>query len=291
MTEETDVTGAAAELSSLQVGEFEVTYIPDGIYLCEAAAQYPNVPEEGWRAHPGLFDAEGWLVMSLGAVLIRGGGTTVLVDAGIGPISADVAELAGGRRKGRVVGGQLIDNLAAVGVQPDDIDAVALTHLHIDHIGGVCLANGRSTFPRARMILDRAEWAHRSEGEPSETASAHHLAAIGVHLELVTGPTQIAPGIHTFPTPGHSPGHNSLLISSQGVSALVLGDAIHLPIEFEYPEVSIVFDHDPERARASRARIADRLLQPDTWLVGGHFPTTVFGTLERTPSGVRVSAR
>jgi glyoxylase-like metal-dependent hydrolase (beta-lactamase superfamily II) len=229
--------------------------------------------------------------MSSGAVLIRDGGTTVLVDAGIGPISADVAELTGGRRKGRIVGGQLTDNLAAVGVRPDDIDAVALTHLHIDHVGGVCLANGRHTFPRARMILDRAEWEHRSEGEPSETASAHHLAAIEEHLELVTGPTQIAPGIRTFPTPGHSPGHNSILISSEGVSALVLGDAIHLPIEFDYPEVSIVFDHDPERARAGRAQIIDRLLQPNTWLVGSHFPNTVFGTLERTPGGVRVSPR
>jgi glyoxylase-like metal-dependent hydrolase (beta-lactamase superfamily II) len=108
---------------------------------------------------------------------------------------------------------------------------------------------------------------------------------LGAALAAYDGTAEIAAGVTTFPTPGHTPGHTSILVSSRDESALILGDAFHCPVELLHPGMEFVFDQDLEQANWSRRRIVERLHEPGTWFAGGHFPNHVFGQLHQGASG------
>lgn len=271
----------------MTIGDIQVTYLADGIHHVEAPSWFPD-SREIFDSHPEVFDRDGWLVMSVGAILVRTSDSLVLVDVGTGPVNLSVSELTGGVHKGDLVGGELLRSLASVGVSADEIDAVLITHLHPDHVGWMTLPDGSRTFPDARCIVDRTEWdywtALKHRGEAMYVGEAQYEAMLA-SLELVDGAATVVDGITTLPTPGHTPGHNSCLIRSQGASGVILGDAIHTPMELLHPDMSYVFDVDRELAIRSRELLAHRVAQPDTWFIGNHFPNRVFGRLAQGPAG------
>jgi glyoxylase-like metal-dependent hydrolase (beta-lactamase superfamily II) len=281
------MTAFAARIETLNVGDAEVTYLPDGVHHVQGPAHYPSCPARVFDDHPEVIDEDGWLVMSVGAFLVRGAGPTVLVDTGAGPVHASMDVLTGGRYHGDLIGGDLLKSLSEVGVSPAEVDAVAFTHMHNDHIGWVA-TDGAPTFPNARYLIDAREWAYWSHPDQVGSVAGASQAQLGVlatALAAYDAATGIAEGVTTFATPGHTPGHTSILVSSRGQSALILGDAFHCPVELLNPGMEFVFDQDIEQANRSRRRIEERLRQPGTWFAGGHFPNHVFGQLHQGASG------
>jgi glyoxylase-like metal-dependent hydrolase (beta-lactamase superfamily II) len=127
----------SAPPSSIQVGDISITYLPDGIHHVRPLAQYDGADEAFWASRGHVLDSDGWLVMSIGSLLVRNGDTNALIDLGFGPHSVDIADLTARTHEGDLVGGDLLRSIAAVGLTPADIHAVLFTHLHTDHLGWV----------------------------------------------------------------------------------------------------------------------------------------------------------
>jgi glyoxylase-like metal-dependent hydrolase (beta-lactamase superfamily II) len=273
----------SAPLSSLTIGSVTVTYLPDGIHRVEAPSHYPDSPDRIWGRHPEVIDAEGLLVMSVGSVLIRTPRHNVLVDIGFGPQAIDISELTDGRFRGDLIGGRLLDSLRSVGLSPDDIHGIVFTHLHVDHVGWVQDPDDPAapTFRNARYFMHAKEldyWLNEKDPlERGKGASDEQISVMQRAVTTVDGQTEIFPGITLVPTTGHTPGHTSVLAESGGERVLVLGDALHCPVELQHNGMVFVHDQDVADAKRSRARIHEILAVPGTYFAGGHFPNRTFG--------------
>ena len=205
----------------LTIGDYDVATIRDHIGAeREPSSVYTDVPVEAWDRYKVIaLDPDGLWRSVWRAHLIRptsGDGPVILVDAGMGP--GPYAHT--GRN------GELLDNLAAEGVSPDQVDAVVTTHVHGDHIGwNITWDNDspRLTFPSATYHIASNDWAHYTTAGNSNEAfdrSVRPLEALG-NLKLVEGEFELAPGIRTIPTNGHTPGHQCVQIESGGTTAVL----------------------------------------------------------------------
>jgi glyoxylase-like metal-dependent hydrolase (beta-lactamase superfamily II) len=230
---------------------------------------FPDVPEEAWIEHAYALDHRRRHRSNFGSFVLRAGGEVILVDTGLGPepplrFGTAPAELPG--------------SLVQAGLSLADITTVLLTHLHFDHVGWVLADDGESPmFPNARYVAGKADWEHwrRADNPAGDHERAFRrrvlpLERLGL-LELTDGELEIAPGISTLPTPGHTPGHLSLLLESAGQRGVVTGDVFHSAAQFAEPEWSHRADVDPVRARATRVELLERLL-PGMVVVSGHLP-------------------
>jgi glyoxylase-like metal-dependent hydrolase (beta-lactamase superfamily II) len=272
-------------LSSMTVGDIRLTLVPDGYHRCDPVATFVGSSTADWDAHGHLLDEQGRIVMTMGALLAElPDGTRVLIDVGFGPRTVVLAELAM-----EFWGGRLLASLAAIGLTPHDIDLVVYSHLHSDHVGWTTdRTRGTLTFERARHLMTRAEWEHW-RGAPPGGPDVEDIHALDPRVELLDGEVTIAPGITLVPTPGHTPGHASLLVSSGGERAVVLGDAIHCPLQITHPEWAFVGDANPAAAIRAREALLRELDAPDTRVVGPHFPDAVFGRVLGGPVARRVA--
>jgi len=282
----------AAPVCSTRVGDITLTFLPDGIHHVRPLAQFAGSTPDHFPAHSELLDADGWLVMSLGSLLVDAAGRRLLIDLGWGPRYIDIGDLTAGQHEGDMIGGSLLVSLASVGLTPNDVDGILYSHLHPDHVGWLCNdADGVATFPNATHYVGTQEWSYWTEGPEAGTVVAPSAARFDVmqqRLELVDEGFCPAPGVQFMLTPGHTPGHCSFVISSGAERAVVLGDAIHCPIEVSAPELDFVFDVDPVLARQTKERIEKELEQPNTVAAGGHFPDLVFGRLMQDAAGQRL---
>jgi glyoxylase-like metal-dependent hydrolase (beta-lactamase superfamily II) len=123
----------------------------------------------------------------------------------------------------------------------------------------------------------RSEWEFWSTRPGAGGPSEQDVGALAARVELLDSESTILPGITAVPTPGHTPGHCSFLVSSGEQRAVVLGDAIHCPLQISHPEWAFAQDANPDAARRARERLLQELDAPDTVVVGAHFPDAVFG--------------
>jgi glyoxylase-like metal-dependent hydrolase (beta-lactamase superfamily II) len=247
--------------------------IPDGYHRCDPLRAFLGSTRNDWDAHPHLLDEHGRVVMTMGALMAElPDGRRVLLDLGFGARTIILEELAM-----EFWGGRLLASLASIGLAPDDIDVVAYSHLHADHVGWTSGAGEELTFGRARHVLSRAEWDHWETRPDSGGPTGADVAALAARAELVDGETTLVPGITVMPTPGHTPGHCSFLVSSGTQRAVVLGDAIHCPLQISHTEWAFSADANPKAAQAAREQLVRELDAPDTVVVGPHFPDAVFG--------------
>ncbi|AKU15412.1 MBL fold metallo-hydrolase [Luteipulveratus mongoliensis] len=281
------MTGPARR-ADLQVGDTTVTYVPDGHGWLDPAATFPASQPHGWDVHDSYLREDGRFVVSIGSFLIRTPGHAVLVDLGIGAVDFEVPGLA------EFHGGELLANLAAEGLAPSDIDTVVFTHLHHDHVGWTTnlapapnatteRAPDGLTFPRARHLVGRDEWTHwHGTDDPVGPHPLWVQAPLEGVVELVDDGDVVAPGVRVTSTPGHTPGHLSLLVEdpaepSPGV--LVLGDVMHSQVQVAEHGWSFVFDHDPVLAGKTRERVLGEAQETGVRIAGGHFADHVFGTV------------
>ncbi|MBW8484050.1 MBL fold metallo-hydrolase [Actinomadura sp. PM05-2] len=215
---------------------------------------FPGAAPELWdrvrAAEPDAFGPAGEWVLRFHCFLLRPpGGGTVLVDTGIGPEHSPAASWA-------PVPGRLVAALAEIGVAPEDVGTVVLTHLHSDHAGGA-VADGVPVFPNARHLVQERElsWLDAAGG-PVLDGVVRPLREAGA-LDAVAGGTVLAPGVRVLPTPGHTPGHQSVLVGDDEL--LVAGDLVLHPVQLADPAVTYLYDEDPAEAAATRAGLLARL--------------------------------
>jgi glyoxylase-like metal-dependent hydrolase (beta-lactamase superfamily II) len=251
-----------------------------------------EVQREAWL-RPQFATENGRLLGSIHAFVLESGGKRIIVDTCVGNDKP--------RRRGiwNKLTGNFLAKLAAVGYPAESIDTVLCTHLHVDHVGwNTRLVDGRwvPTFPNARYLFGRAEWLHWSQEQGANITgdvtpevaenvlearvvyedSVRPIVDAGLH-DLVDPHHRITGEIWLEPTPGHTPGHASVGISSRGQTAFITGDMMHHPIQMARPELSSNFDWSMARAQATRRSFLGRNADRPVLILGTHFPAPTAG--------------
>lgn len=263
---------------TVRIGDAELVGLQDREHTFDRSWHFPSVPDEAWEQYAELLTVDTYGVLNFGAFLLRAEGRSVLVDTGWGPEMGPPGAPATAAR--------LLDELASVGIGVEDVDVVAFTHLHPDHVGWNLVRDGdrlAPRFPNARYLVPELDWAHyrgREDIHPNIIAQALPLGDLEV-TELIADGHAVLPSLTAVATPGHTPGHTSYLLSSDGEHGFILGDLAHHPVILN--EVAWVqrFDWDPERAVLTRKETFERL-EREGWLVAaGHFRAPGLGRLVR----------
>lgn len=263
--------GDVEVISLLDVGDWKL----DGFF--------PSVPDDEWERYRALYPdalcAGRAICTSATAYAVRAGGSIVLVDTGLGP---GPHEGLGGQT------GQLLVALRSQGISPADVDTVVFTHLHRDHVGWNGLDSGsgvEAVFPNARYLVPQRDWDYFAPPDMvSRTAYLNGTRALydrGL-VDLVDGERSLGANLTLFPTPGHTPGHQAVLVASQGERAAIIGDLAHTPPQVQETGWRSRAEVDPELSCASRRRLFDRLEAEHALLCAGHFPHPGFGYLVRS---------
>ena len=172
------------------------------------------------------------------------------------------------------------------------VDHILITHLHFDHVGwNLRAVNGQyvPTFPNARYLFARTEVEHTRTDDHMEVLahSIDPLITAGL-VDLVETDHQLTEDVRLIPTPGHTPGHVSVLIESNAASALITGDMTHTPLQFAVPELAAsAFDTDSALSTQTRRDIIERFVDTDTLVLGTHFAPPTGGHLRRSLTGAR----
>ena len=170
--------------------------------------------------------------------------------------------------------------LTAAGAAPAEVDYVLCTHLHTDHIGwNTQLIDGRwvPTFPNARYLMPSAdEEFYRGHEGAAYSESVLPVIEAG-QAELVTAGHKLGDHVTLVPTPGHTPGHVSVLVQSRGVEAIITGDALHSTAQCWHPEWHFKYDNDPEQAATSRRRLLEDAAEANRTVLGSHFALPSIG--------------
>lgn len=245
-------------MSRRSVGGVTVTALRDarGPYVTWEAA-FPSASPRDWvlarSADPAAFAQDGRWLLDFRAFLVRSAAGVLLVDAGVGPVGAPAQGWA-------PVPGALPDALAAEDISLSDVDTVVLTHLHSDHCGWAVTPDGAPMFPNARYVLNRDEVAWVTDPVASYVVGPlraadvlHEVAGETVLSTLPTGER-----VTVVPTPGHTPGHQSVIVDGADTQVMVTGDVLVHAVQLVSPSVSYVYEEDPEAARATRTALLAR---------------------------------
>lgn len=257
-----------AAASTVRVGDLDLVAVSDGD--CKLPPEFYVGLD--FEQHGDLLGEDGMVTVPLGCFLLRTGGKTVLVDAGIGPVDESWAR-----------GGQLPAALRAAGAEPRDIDLVVCSHLHIDHIGWL-VADDRPFFSNATVRYGGSDWEQFVAKAAPEARSRHIMETLAAHdrLDPMEGDVvPIAPGLTARHTPGHTLGHYGLVVSSGDERAVLLGDAVECPLQLEEPGFSALSDVDPALAARTREALWRELEGTDVLMTGAHFPGLQFGRVLR----------
>ncbi|MCH8087401.1 MAG: MBL fold metallo-hydrolase [Chloroflexi bacterium] len=254
-------------------GNAEVISLPDGKGRAAATDVFPNVPASEWDRYPGARGADGKLDVNFGSFVVRSQGVTILVDTGWGPGYPGV----------------LLDELREKGIGIDEIGIVAITHIHPDHVGwNVIEENGKArlTFPKARYLIPKGDYdhfrqRHELEKAPHMTSQVLALEPLGA-MEITDGETSLTSEVTLVPTPGHTPGHVSVDIYSQGQRAFILGDVINFPAQAHETHWELIYDNDHKLAQSTREAVLERLEKNGSIVGMGHFRPPSFGRLIRS---------
>lgn len=275
----------------LTLGNFELIALSDGIYHLDGGSFFGVVPKMVWSRKVQA-DANNRVPTGLNSVLIRQnedrGDKTILIETGIGnKLPEKMAQLYGQPA-------QLLDNLAAAGVSPDDIDIVINTHLHFDHCGwNTVLRDGKPvpTFPNAKYYVQEGEWRHAHENQRDAvsymTANYDPLVESG-QMELLRGDTEILPGVSLQVFPGHTRDMQAVIIESAGKTACYISDLIPTSAHLELNWV-MSFDLYPLETIESRKRYYSRAI-PEKWLtMFTHDPNIPWAYVEKNETGRTVA--
>jgi glyoxylase-like metal-dependent hydrolase (beta-lactamase superfamily II) len=238
-----------------------------GPFFQPRAAAFPAATAADWaladRIDPAAAGADGGWLLDFRCFALRVAGRVLLVDAGIGPAGAPASSWA-------PAPGRLPDELAAAGIRPADVSTVVLTHLHSDHSGWSVDAAGTPTFPNARHVVQGAEtgWlaARRS---PLGALVVEPLRRAGL-LDEVSGPVDLGGGITAVPTPGHTPGHQSVVVEHAGEQLVITGDVLVHAVQLADPDLAYAHEDDRDTARRTRRAVLARARDRHALLATAH---------------------
>ena len=254
------------------IGGIRAAVVLDGAFRQGADGLARRFPAVGEAALRTAYDAAGLALdeaaSSFNVLTLRIGADVVLIDTGEG---------------GRPKGGGLRAGLAALGIAPQAVTRVILTHTHGDHVLGLLTPEGELAFPNARCTISAPElawWQTRLDsGPPEQRALLALLQARG--LEAVAMDAPLGPGLCALPLPGHTPGQIGVLIEADGQRLLHAADALHSPVQFAYPEWSPTYDADGAAAAHTRQALLARAADERLPLLFYHLGFPGLGRVER----------
>ncbi|GAB3832638.1 MBL fold metallo-hydrolase [Kribbella italica] len=277
-------------MDQITLGDVSVTRVKEyyGTVEMDPATFFPESPDGSWDEHrdwlaPDFWNPEtGEVVAALQTWLLRSGGRTILVDTGVGNHKDRPYAPVWSRRDT-----DFLDNLAAAGVQPEDVDLVVNTHLHIDHVGWNTRLDGRTwvpTFPNATYLMTQRDfdfWNPANGHQPllgrgnqnvfEDSVAPVHEAGL-THLWDDT--YRIDENLALELAPGHTPGSSVLTLDSGGDRALFVGDLVHTALQIVEPETNSCFCENPVESRATRHKLLGRAADGNALLfpahLGGH---------------------
>ncbi len=274
-----------------KVGDVRITRIQEleapglGWLLPDATPE--NLARIDWIGP--FLSADGDALASVHALLIEAPGRTVVVDTCVGNDKERSIPFWNGLQT------SFLADLEAAGPGVAAVDAVVCTHLHIDHVGwNTRLVDGRwvPTFENARYLLGRTEWEHWSREDDAEQQQilADSVRPIfdADQVDLVESDHRICDELWLEPTPGHTPGHVSVRISSRGEDAVVTGDLMHHPSQAAHPDWCAVVDTDASQALDTRRAFLARYADTPTLVIGTHFAGPTAGRLVRDGEAYRL---
>ncbi len=271
-------------MSGWKIGDVTITPVVERETELPLDVILVDIPEGATACHP-------WLVpdhlvddrtgrMAIQGFVVDTGTLRILVDTCVGehqnPIPMGVSAF--------------LDRLAEAGYRPEDIDVVVCTHLHFDHVGwNTRLVDGRwvVTFPNARYLFGRVEWEHWSvETGPylNVDETVRPVLAAG-YADLVEVDHRVCAEVRFVATPGHSPGHVSVVVESGGERAVITGDMAHHPLQFADPSVGSNADSDRAAAAATRRRCLAEWAADGSLVIGTHFVAPTAGRLRAVGDG------
>lgn len=261
----------------IPVGRLSLTPIIDAVNRRPPTVPYFETSEDQWAGHAEFLDDDGMLSLPLSAYLLHAGDRVVLVDAGVGPHGWEFPEVGAS-----FPGGHLLESLRAVGVVPSDVTDVVFTHLHFDHIGWAAV-DGQPVFPNADLRCHRRDWEFFVEGGGEGTLGgslvASYLAPVIDRFVTWDAACTLFPGVDVADAPGHTPGSSIVVLSSGDSRAVLLGDAVHCPVELVEEEWQTIGDVDPALARRTATRLARELEGGDALVGAAHFKDLQLGRL------------
>jgi len=248
----------------------------------------PEILEKTPWLYPNYLTPTGGLKLSIHALLVEAPGLRLVVDTCIG-----------NDRPRNLLGGQplstnFLDLMAQAGWTRDSVDTVVCTHLHVDHVGwNTMLEDGKwvPTFPKARYLIGRTEydhWSTNGKGEDLEILSDSVKPVFEAGLvDFVAQDHRVSAEVRLIPTIGHTPGHVSVMIESQGARALITGDFVHHPCQIAHPDWSPWFDSDPVKSAVTRHDLLRSVADQPVLVIGTHFATPTAGHVVRDGEAYR----
>ncbi|MEV6557572.1 MBL fold metallo-hydrolase [Nocardia sp. NPDC051756] len=274
-------------MDQITLGDVTVTRIREFYGTVEMGPDqfFPDSPAGSWDEHRDLLAPDFWNLdtgechSALQTWLLRSEGRTILVDTGVGNHKDRPYAPVWSR-----LDTDFLDNLAAAGVRPEDVDLVINTHLHIDHVGWNTRLDGRTwvpTFPNATYLMPLRDfdfWNPVNEHETvfgrgnqnvfEDSVTPVHQAGL---THLWDGSYQIDKNLRLDLAPGHTPGSSVLNLESGTDRALFVGDLLHTPLQIVEPETNSCFCEDPAEARATRHKLLGRAAEENALVFPAHF--------------------
>ncbi len=268
-----------------KLGTIEITVVSDGTLAFPAETLWGDRAEDARGLLASTFQPPSPVGLQINTILVNTGDKLVLIDAGCGV------------DKFQKTAGGLLGNLAAAGYAPGDIDMILFTHAHFDHLWGISdHENASLLFPSAEFVASEAEvafwsapeWANKVSPALKPLVTQANLKLASPRLRLIKAAAEVVPGVTTFDTAGHTPGHISVHISSGSEEMLLTGDVVvNSAVSFLHPEWPFGFDMDVPLATKSRMAFLDRAAADKTLVGSYHLPFPGFGHVVREKNGYR----
>jgi glyoxylase-like metal-dependent hydrolase (beta-lactamase superfamily II) len=270
-----------------KLGAIEATVISDGpLNFPDAGRIFTRAPDaEIRKLLADEFLSTDAVRMEQNILILNTGDKLIMFDTGILSMKPNPS----------LPSGRILKSMLEAGIKPEDIDAIVLTHLHIDHAGGIMSEDGKTrNFPNAQIFTTEADFnfwqSEKLIGTPAESSRNTVLKNIVPNkdrLVMVKDGQEILPGIQAIASHGHTVGHMSYMITSGGKSLCLTGDIAHHSILLRSPKMSIVFDTDPAAASASRIRMCEMLVSQKIPALIFHLPWPGIGHIAKEGDGFR----
>jgi glyoxylase-like metal-dependent hydrolase (beta-lactamase superfamily II) len=275
---------------SYKLGEYEIVQLRDGARTFPMPDTFiANVSKDkAIEAATAAYIPNGQVTIPFSPMLINTGGKLVAIDTGNG-----LGAFAGS--KGVV--GQARSNMEAAGIDPKSVDIVLISHFHGDHIGGLKNADGSPAFPNAEIKVPAAEAAFWGDDANQSKANGFNKGQFAGVKKMMEGlkvtpyepNKEVAPGITSIASPGHTPGHTSFVVASGASKMLVQSDVTNIPALFlRNPDWQAMFDNDGALAVTTRHKIYDMAAAEKMPVIGYHFPFPCVGHVEKDGAGYRL---
>ncbi|WP_206366235.1 MBL fold metallo-hydrolase [Sphingomonas flavalba] len=267
-----------------RVGDIDATVLSDGLIGGPPQVYASDAPEQELQeVLRRAFLPVDHMTLNLNTLLIETSGRRILLEAGAGQTMGPQ-------------GGRIFDNLAAIGLRPEDIDVIVVSHTHPDHVGNLRTVDGGRAFPQATVFAPRADWDFFVHDDPDlsympvpedfrrnfAAAIKRSIEPVADGIELYEAGTEIVPGLHTLAASGHTPGMATFLVESGNDQLLLTADlAYHPIINVDRPWLPGP-DRDKDAALASRRRIFDMAAADQIPVLGFHYPFPGLGRMLKT---------